>query len=276
MSKNNPHGLWGDLLLERFIGLKHCKHLRRVRAKGLSILGRKKMFTAGEWILSFHERVSTPGYVAWCNGECRALGERFGLISWAVAMTCLVKNYDPRRHPLISIAAEYPQIRVVTDNADPVFLTKLAYEAQKLGLIVIHRHASGDSVLIIPGYTINVPTPIEKPPHYSAFRMRVELPNGYPHHPARELQRQATKLQRELLLRLGYTVPKRLRTSSLSSIASKLEVKKNHLSSGAIYTIVDELYPDDDLSQDVQRRNAVKVKRNRLRKRLHKLENSSQ
>lgn len=274
MPKKNPQELSQRLLTERFIALKHSKDLLKVRAKGLAILGRKKMFTLAEWTLSFGKRVSTPGFITWGNIECKALGERFGLASWVVAMTCLVRRYDPMKHPLISIGAEYPQIRVVTDNADHVFITKLAYEAQKLGLIVICRQASRESVLILPGYIIDVPTPIEKPPLYSAFKMRIELPNGYPHDAARVLQTQATKLQRELLLRLGYVVPKRLRTSSLSSIVSELEVKKNRLSSGATYGIIDKLYGDDDLSQDKQRRNVVKVRRHRLKKRLHDLEDS--
>lgn len=244
-----------------------------MRAKGLIILGRKKMFMPDEWTPSYSKRISTPGYIAWSNRECRELGERFGLASWVVTMYCLVKGYNPENDRL-AIGSGYPQIRVVTDNTDQMFITKLTYEAQKLGLLVIYRQASSETVLILPGTITDVPAPAEKPSLYSTFQMRVEVPVGYPHDAARKLQSQATQLQRELLLRLGYTVPKRLRTSSLASIASDLKVEVNHLPSGAVYKIIDKLYGEDDLSHDKPRRNAVKVKRLRLKNRLQNLRNN--
>lgn len=273
MAKTNPQELWDKHLLERFIALKHSRDLLKLKAKGLNILGRKKMFKLTEWTPSFNERISTPGYIVWCNGDCQQLGDRFGLASWVVTMTCLVRGYNPQKDRL-AIESDYPQIRVVTDNSDKVFVTKLAFEAQKLGLSVVYRHASNESVLILPGYVTDVPAPAEKPSLYSAFQMRIEVPTGYPHDAARKLQGQATRLQRELLIRLGYDVPQRLRISSSTALAPELKIKEKRLAVGTTYNIIDKLYKDDDLSLDQQRRTVIKVKRHRLKKRLHQLENS--
>ena len=111
---------------------------------------------------------------------------------------------------------------------------------------------------------------------YRAFQVRIETPVGYPPDAARKLQRKASFLARELLVRLGYRVPKRLRTSSLTSLASRLEIGKTHLQRRHVYDIVDKVYGEGDLSDDQRRRGSVKVWRNRLRKHLEDIGNTAQ
>jgi hypothetical protein len=94
------------------------------------------------------------------------------------------------------------------------------------------------------------------------------IPVGYPPEAARNLQRRAIRIQRKLLIRLGYSVPQRIRTSSLVTQVSKLKVNKSSLPQRGIYEIVVKLYKEGDIAQDEIRHNAVKVMRHRIRKRF--------
>ena len=228
------------------------------------------MFTAEEWAQTFGERVSSQAYLEW-HEECRALGERFGIAGWVVARLCLQKRYRPEQEPY-AIEAKVPRVRVISECSDPLFLEWLAYEAQRLGLFVVQRQGSFESTCIIPGYLEAPATPLppSKPPLHSAFQIRVETPIGYPPEAARQLQKEAERLARELLRRLGYRVPERLRTSSLVSQGDRLQVGEEQLPSGALYDIVENLYPDGDLAKDQERRNLIKSRRHKLRERLIK------
>jgi hypothetical protein len=100
--------------------------------------------------------------------------------------------------------------------------------------------------------------------------MRVETPTGYPPEAANHLQKEAGRLAKELLMRLGYSIPQRLRTSSMVSMADKLRVADEHLAYGDVYPIMDKVYRDQDITRDRQRRNTIKTRRHRLKKRLTK------
>jgi len=61
-------------------------------------------------------------------------------------------------------------------------------------------------------------------------------------------------LARQLAERMGFRLPKRLRTSKLVGMSEVLEVEKGPLARGAIYDIIDKVYPDGDLSQDLHQK----------------------
>ena len=58
------------------------------------------------------------------------------------------------------------------------------------------------------------------PPITQAFCMRVEAPPIYPSEAVVDIQREAHRLGRELLSRLGYHVPKRMRKSTSQTAAA--------------------------------------------------------
>ncbi len=100
------------------------------------------------------------------------------------------------------------------------------------------------------------------------FKIDVEVPVRYPPEAASQLQKKASRLARELARRMGHPIPQRLRASKLIAISEVLEVEKGPLPRGRIYDIVDEIYPDDDLSIDQQRRKLTASRRYKIRKRL--------
>lgn len=257
--------LWRRHTLERFIAFKQSGELERLRRKGLAICGRKKRFTGGEWFKSFGRRYSSPEYLEWYH-ECETVAQRFGLAPWIVYCSCLVSGYKPEEEPF-PVEAEWPRIRVVTNQSNPLFLEWLSYEAHRLGLYVIQRVSSVEVTHIPPNFPPSEPLlASERPLRDCAFYMRVESPLGYPPQAAQDLEKQAKRLEKELLRRLGYSVSERLRSSPLVAIADKLRVGKN-LAPGEAYQVIDDIY-GEDLTNDRERRKLVGSRRNKLQKRL--------
>jgi len=100
------------------------------------------------------------------------------------------------------------------------------------------------------------------------FKIDVETPVGYPPEAASQLQKEASRLARELARRMGHPIPQRLRASKLVAMSEVLEAEKGPLPRGRIYDIVDKIYPDGDLSKDQRRRNLTTSRRHKVRKRL--------
>lgn len=275
MATTTPEERWRRHVYERFTALRQSGELEKLRAEGqdilkrLGILTRKRLLTAQEWWQTFSQRASSPEYRAW-HDKCRTVGERFGLAPWVVAMACLLRGYQPEKQPHV-MEAEWPRIRVVSESTEPLFLQWLSYEAQRLGLYVIQRHGSVETTLLnLNGAPSNPLSPSQRPPRNTAFHMRVETPTGYPPEAANHLQKEAGRLAKELLMRLGYSIPQRLRTSSMVSMADKLRVADEHLAYGDVYRIMDKVYGDEDITRDRQRRSTIKTRRHRLKKRLTK------
>jgi len=105
---------------------------------------------------------------------------------------------------------------------------------------------------------------------HSAFYMRVETPIGYPPQGRRELEKVASQLEKDILTALGYSVPKRLRTSRLVSKADDLKIVEDRLPRRGLYEIVADTFDEGNIAEDEQRRKTVKTQRHRLRKRLIK------
>ena len=76
------------------------------------------------------------------------------------------------------------------------------------------------------------------------------------------------RFERELASRLGYKVPKRMRSSPLASRASSLLLKQQRLPRRGIYDLMDKTYGELEGSQEKTVRNRIKSQRNRVRRRL--------
>ena len=272
MSKLAPEELWRRHTLERYEAFKQSGKLKELRKEGLAACGRKKRFTSLEWAKSpMRERYSSPRYMEW-HHKCENVAQKFGLAVWTVVSACLISGYQPDKAGLV-VESHWPQIRVITESTDEQFLARLAYETQLRGLYVISRQGSVETTRLFMNpvpimYMEPPPMPSSMPPQASAFRMRVETPVGYPPEAAKKLHKSAIQIERDILTALGYSIPKRLRTSQLVVMADKLRVA-NTLASGEAYDIVDDIY-GQDLTDDRKRRKLVASRRHKIRKRLIK------
>lgn len=273
MAKVAPRQRWERHIIERIKALRLSGELKPLRRKGLKVLGRKSLYTTDEWRATFSERSHSKDYMAWYK-ECELLADEFALAPWTVVMLCMVKGYRPEKDvSMMAMEGNWPRIRVVTDSDVPAFLEKLSYEAQQLGLYVIHRQGSFETTLL----NLENVGPGELSKHFTnrnighnEFSMRVETPIGYPPEAAAQLQKEAARLGRELSRRLGFPTPKRLRSSKLVTMAEELKVADWPLPRGAAYDIVDRVYRNKDMSKDQQRRKLVASRRHKLHKRLQK------
>lgn len=273
MPKLQPEERWKRHILERFSAFKLSGELKRLRVKGLSVLGRRKLLTPEEWYQSASDRMSSKKYSEFYE-ECSKVAAHFGLAPWTVEMACLLKGYSPEKQVHV-MEAKWPQVRVVTEITDPVFLTRLAYEAQRLGMYVLQRQGSAENIYIFlhsaPIAAVEPPPmPSVLPSTHSAIQIRVEIPPEYPPEAASELIKKAEQLGKDLKRSLGYPTNKRLRSSPLVSMADELRVAEPKLPRRGLYEIVAETYEEGDVTEDEQRRKTVKTRRHRLRERLVK------
>ena len=267
MAKLAPKDRWLRYLKERIKALELSGKIEPLRAKGLVILHRKKPYNSEEWWQSVQQRAKSPEYLKWYE-ECEAVANEFGLAPWVVTMMCLLEGYHPEKNVgFIAMERDWPRIRVVTDSTNSSFLQTLSREALQLGLYVLHRlHGMETTLLNLDsGTAFSVPGKLSK---RDMFKIDVETPVGYPPEAASQLQKEASKLARELAIKMGFTVPKRLRPSKLVTMSEVLEVEKGPLPRGKIYDIVDKIYPDGDPSKDQQRRKLTASRRHKVRKRL--------
>jgi hypothetical protein len=269
MAKLSPRERWEKYTLEKITALKISGELEKLRETGLNALGRKRRYSLRGWHRDFQKRATSQVYREWFS-QCKTVGDRFGVTDWVVAMLCLVRGFKPEANiHVMTLETLAPSIRIVTENNDPFFLALLTHEAQKLGLYVVQRTSAFEATLInMEKSRPTAETGWKKPPAHAAFRIRVETPPGYPPEGARELHKKASRLEQELRKRLGYSVSKRLRSSSLVSIAEKLKLSNGKLSSGETYELIDRIYADQQWEKDQKRHRIVKSRRHYLRKRL--------
>ena len=271
MSKLAPEELWRKHTLERFEAFRQSGALKKLRKEGLAACGRKKRFTSLEWAKSsMRERYLSSRYMEWYH-KCETVAQKFGLANWTVVCACLISNYQPDKE-LFPVESKWPQIRVVTESTDTQFLARLTYEAHLRGLYVIARQGSVETTQLFLNRELP-PMPSSIPPKASAFYMRVETPLGYPPQAAENLERQAKRLEKELLRCLGYSVAERLRSSPLVAMADKLRVAKS-LAHNEAYDVIDDINNGETIEgqiyDDNKGRKLVGSRRNKLRKRLIK------
>jgi len=101
----------------------------------------------------------------------------------------------------------------------------------------------------------------------------MRIPIGFTAKDVAQVYRERDRSRREILTALGIPIPKRRRTSTNLMDADALKL----FDKGAnIYDSMDELYRDDDMSEDMSkdktRRSTVKTKRYRGRQQIKKMD----
>jgi hypothetical protein len=267
MAKLAPKDRWLKYLEERIKALKLSGKLEPLRKKGLAVVHRKKQYSVEEWWQSFQQRAKSPDYLKWYE-ECETIANEFDLAPWVITMMCLIKGYKPEKDVgFLAMERDWPRIRMVTESTNTQYLRGLSYEAHQLGLCVVQRVHGVETTLLNldPITTSSAPGKLNKD---GTFKIDVEIPVGYPPEAASQLQKEASRLARELARRMGHPIPQRLRASKLVAMSEVLEAEKGPLPRGRIYDIVDKIYPDGDLSKDQRRRNLTTSRRHKVRKRL--------
>jgi hypothetical protein len=275
MGKISPEKRWNNHKVECFVAYEQSSVRKELQADGLAVIaqifGKARKITPEEFWGSRAERYASPEYRAF-HDKCRLVADTFGLSQHTVLWSCILKGYRPsdERDILDTVG---PTVGVVTESTDEAFLRRLLYEAKRIGFYVAQRKGLQEvrHVLLnpVPIATMEPPPmPTSRPSIHKAFRVRLEIPVGYPPEAARELSEEAARLSRELARRLGYPVPKRLRASNLVSQANTLRVSESPLPNNSAYEIIDNIYGESDLEQDQMLRKTINYRRSKLRKRL--------
>ncbi len=272
MGKKTPQERWEEYIRERVTAFRSSGELRRLRRRGLSIIGRTRLLDVPQYWQGWSQWLSIPKYMNW-REECRAAGKIFGLAQWTVEMMCLIRNYRPEQSSLVA-EVNWPKIEVVTEVEDTLFQKWLGYHAWMLDLKAIFKSGSVEMVLLWLDQTKPPPDdllPPSLPPRHTAFGMRVETPLLFPPEARAQLEKEATELERELLRGLGYkNVPGRLRSSPLLKKAGELKASTYRLPSRGLYQIAAENYGGEftSVEEDEQLVKTLKTQRHRVRKRL--------
>ena len=282
MGKKTPQERWAEHIRERVIAFRNSKEFRRLRRSGLSVIGRTRLLGVPQYWQGWSQWLSIPEYMNW-REKCRKAGEIFGLAQWTVELMCLLRHYRPDKSSLVA-EVNWPKIEVVTGVENTQFQKWLCYWSRMFGLKVIFKKGPIETVLlwldsaIQPPYGVPVPTtppeelPVSNlPPKNIAFVMRVETPTGFPPEARAELQKEAARLERKLLLKLGYTnVHMRLRASSLVKKARILKVSIKKLPSRGLYQVAAETSGDEttEVDKDKQLVKTLKTQRHRVKKRF--------
>jgi len=109
--------------------------------------------------------------------------------------------------------------------------------------------------------------PLEKQDDKVESDVCLRVPVGYTASEVAEVYRKVDNKRREVLASLGVDVPKRRRQSKTLMEAETLELLEKNV---GIYGIVENVYPDSDLSQDQPRGRAIINKRFKGRKLIKK------
>lgn len=107
-------------------------------------------------------------------------------------------------------------------------------------------------------------SPIESPPE---IEVHLVVPLGYSAKDVAAVYNRFDGMRRQFLTALGHTVAKRRRISTVLQQAKAHRIFDDKPNS---YDIVDEVYPDGDLTQDRLRRRRIVVRRSKARKLLAK------
>jgi hypothetical protein len=271
MPKKPPRERWALDVIERVEAFMHSPELSRLREMGQAASGRNTLLRSDEWWGL--DGAPTSNEYREFQREREAVGARFGLASYTTEWASLMEDFDPTRFQnYFALEAKAPQLRVVTDAEDGLFLRWLVYEAWQLGLVVILQRGPTSSTLI-PVEPESPTTSLDssrRPPRSKAFKVVFDPPSEYPPEAAAEMSKKAVRMERCLAGRLGYRVRQRMRSSSLTSRASELRVDKQTLDPGEMYDVIDDVYRDEEISEDRKRRNIVKSQRHRVKRRFQR------
>ena len=110
-----------------------------------------------------------------------------------------------------------------------------------------------------------------RPKSDKAYSLRVEFPPDFPPEGGAEVTRAALQCSRDLLRRLGYRVPHRLRGSKLPSQARTLRPNKPRLSQRESGDIAEDLYGEGS-AQDPRKISRALKQRSRLKDMMEDLD----
>jgi hypothetical protein len=269
VGKKKPNERWAAHVAERVVAFRHSKEFRRLRRRGLAVIGKTRLLSTREYWQGWHGWLALPRYMIWCQA-CLAAGENFGLASWTVETMCLLRDYQPDQYGLVA-EVRWPRVTVVSEVEDARFQQWLGYYSRQLELRAVFKEGPVERVLL---WLEASPPPEELPasslpPRQAAFWMRVEVPSLYPPEARAGLEREAAKLERVLLSMLGYTgIPRRLRSSPLVKKAGVLKAGTAKLPSRGLYEMAARESREGTRDEDRQRVKTLKTQRHRVRKRL--------
>lgn len=268
MPKQAPYGRWKQYLLGRYAEFKSSRDFKRLRRRGLRVLGRTRLLPPPSFAdKSASELLGSEAGRAFLE-ECRVIGERYGLAQWVVKQSCLHSRY---RLPsdVFPIGEQWESVRIVTRVGDEPYLSWLLHEAWQLGLHVMLQSGSSGTVLFAVPFPEKPGEPLSRssrPPRDGAFTVRVETPPMYPPEAAAELHRSVQQAARQLLRRLGYKAPDRLRTPSWIAQASKLRLGKDRLGRRETGEIAEGMY-GKEAGGDPKKRKRVRDLRYKAKQR---------
>ena len=274
--KRTPEQRWADHVREQVALFRASPEFHGLRREGLRALGRRRLFTEEEWGWWVLHDQPSDDYRMNFVPRTIAVAAEYGLAPETVRLLCLVRDYRPDTGAF-SIEAPAPKrCLLVGDEVDPVFRAWVLHEAWRLGIRVLQKTPGGiDMALIAVPFPPRPHVPLtatHRPPRPNAFRLRVETPPFYPPEAAAEFHRQSQQLSHELLRRLGYPVPERLRRSPGVGQSAKLRLEDARLTRGEVGDIADDLYGEDAYGEDgaiqAHLRRRVSSQRYRLRQRL--------
>ena len=230
--KRTPAERWKTYVEEGYRAFLASKQFRVLRREGLKVLGRTRLYTPEEWNVAggTRSRANNLGYRAFV-GRCDTVGAQFGIAGSEIVLACLFKRAKPAPNlEPTPLPTKSPTVLVVTDNEDDLFLQWLLYEASNIGLrVAVNRAGTTAPVIAVPfPQEPDVAlAPDRRPPEATAFFVRLDLPPYFPPEGAAALARQAQQLGRELLRRLGYPTPQRLRSRPLVADSKKLRLAED-------------------------------------------------
>jgi len=141
-------------------------------------------------------------------------------------------------------------------HKDQIFLKQLFYHVRELGIPVYVQESGHKTAPIFLNHEF-VPSPLpnsHKPSIHDVFTVELEFPPIFPPEARQQIAKDTDDIKRELLKRLGYRVPKRLRTTTLISKASRLRLNKSRLAKRELYEIVAETSKYATEEEDKRRR----------------------
>lgn len=181
-----------------------------------------------------------------------------------------------------TVADRSKMVGMVCHSEDPVFRTAFDHHgrrvASEMGLDLEIGFASPNGIArrqTSPLYQGDEDPPLPsldaRPPLDLAATVETVFPDSVPAADRTSVTRLADQAQREVLRRLGYDVPERLRPTTKVADADKLKLDKQRLANREAGDIADEILGDDyDEATPEERKRArgrVAANRSRLRKR---------
>lgn len=261
MSKKTPAERYQSQIDERIALFRASPSFRAFRGRFLRLLGRRRLLTAEEWTTEL-ERLPRGMFAE----EAKVLGDEFGLNPWTVQHVALLKGYRSALDPYAPQPRTEQRFILVDRRTTEAFRSRVATEARMFGYYVIETGPGGESLrLADQGDFREELLDSDRPPRDDAITIRVETPVMFPPELAAAVHRQAQQDGRELLRRLGYRIPERLRSAPSVLDASKLRLG-DELQRREVGDIAEDMF-GEGAATDPKLRSVVTSRRSRVKSR---------